>query len=73
MDIIELNSAQVQYLLEVLESEPAQGLSEINAWYSQFIPSVRVDLIKRRSLTIRQLYQIQKIAYMARMPWRMVI
>ncbi len=73
MDIVELNGTQVQYLLQVLESEPAQGLMETNAWYSQFIPSIRVDLIRRRSLTLRQLYQIEKIAHMAQMPWRIVV
>ena len=70
MERIYLNNNQIHYLIEVIENPIIQEICENNAWYAQFIPSMRFDLIRKAYITEKQLYQIEKVAKIANIPWR---
>ena len=70
MSRILLNKHQVKYLVDVLDDPTIVDIQESNDWYAQFIPSIQFDLVRKSYVTEKQLFQIEKLAKLAKLPWR---
>jgi hypothetical protein len=68
-----LTRDQVSGLIEILDHPTVLELMDANAWYNQFVPSIRIDLIKQQIISERQLYCIRKLADLTKQQWRIVL
>lgn len=72
MDIISLTSYQITYLMSILNDERLDIVMESNPWYAQFIPSMRFDIVKKGYVSHKQMYQIEKLARLLDIQWRVI-
>lgn len=68
-----LTPSQVELLCEILDNELVDNLCETNAWYSQFVPSIRYDLRRKHIVSENQLYQLKKLAATTKQNWRILL
>ena len=69
----ELNYYQIDTLIEILDDPLLLESITENDWYINFVKGIRYDIIRKKCISEKQLYQIKKLAAFNKIPWTLSI